>query len=109
MKPPKTPPVVVHLKRLKAAKSAPARKPGPPLYHKGGRQEGPPAIRREVDAESHRAAWVGAFGSRLRIDEKRGFFLDGVPIILDDLMLETNRIRKANGLAPVGRNPKWFP
>lgn len=109
MKPPKTPPVVIHLKRPKVAKSVPAQKPGAPPYHKGGRAEGPPAIRKEVDPESIRSAWLSAFGKRLSIDGESGFWLDGLPVSLDHLMLETNRVRKANGLAPVGKKPEWLP
>jgi hypothetical protein len=66
-------------------------------------------MRREVDPDSHRTALIGAFGGRLKIDDQRGFLLDERPINLDPLMLEMNRIRKANGLAPVGKKPEWLP
>jgi hypothetical protein len=111
MKQIKSSPVVVYLKTGKAAinRADPEPKRGPEPFHKGCREEGPPAVRKEVDPDSHRSAWVSAFGKRLKIDEQKGFYLDGRPISLDALMLETNRIRKAHGLAAVGRNPKWIP
>jgi hypothetical protein len=118
-KPPKPSPVVLYLptglSKIKRTMSEegkrrnplPKKTPGP--HHVGGRAEGPPAIRKEVDPESIRSAWIGAFGGRLKIDEQKGFYLDGRPITLDTLMTETNRIRKTHGLAPVGRNPRWMP
>jgi hypothetical protein len=97
-------PTVVYLKPRKASRdrTPPLTKPQfrLPLL--------PPVISTEIEPESHRTAMVGALGKRLRIDEQKGFFLDGVPINLDPLMRETNRIRRANGLSPVGKNPRWL-
>jgi hypothetical protein len=110
MKQIKSSPVVVYLKTGKAAvnRADPEPKRGPEPFHKGCREEGPPAIRKEIEPDSINSAWIGAFGDRLKIEQK-DFYLDNRPIGLDALMLETNRIRKAHGLAPVGRNPKWIP
>lgn len=84
------------------------KKPGH-AFHTGSKYEGPPAIRKEVDPDSIASARVSALGKRFRIDSERGFFLDDVPASLDAVMLETNRIRKANGLAPVGKKAEWMP
>ena len=108
MKRPISNPVVILFKKRKSDAKEPTPKRGPEPCHRGSRQEGPPAIRKEVDPESIRSAWVAAFGKRLRIDEQKGFYLDGYPVTLDHLMTETNRVRKAYGMEPVGRNPKWF-
>jgi hypothetical protein len=118
-KPTKSRPVVVYLPKglSKIKRAVPAEgKARKPLtkkshepHHAGGKMEGPPAIRKEVEPDSIRLAWIGALGGRLKIDQEKGFYLDGRPVSLDDLMLETNRIRKANGMEPVGRNPRWLP
>lgn len=118
-KPTKSRPVVVYLStgksKIKRTVHAgdkdrkPLTKKSHEPHHIGGRAEGPPAIRKEVDPDSVRSAWVSAFGLRLKIDHHKGFYLDGRPASLDTLMLETNRIRKAHGLDPVGRNPRWMP
>jgi hypothetical protein len=76
--------------------------------HIGTRAEGPPARRDLVDPDAIRTAWRDAFGARLRINDERGFWLDGEPIALDDLMRETNRIRKERSQKPVGRKPEWL-
>lgn len=114
-KPTKTVPIVLRFKKWKALVQRTAPDNGmrrgpkrPEPHHYGSREEGAPAIRREVDPESIRSAWISAFGRRLKINEQTGFFLDGKPITLDELMIETNRLRKANGIEPVGRNPKWL-
>ncbi|OWK39529.1 hypothetical protein [Fimbriiglobus ruber] len=108
-KPPKSLPVVILLSKRKRVRPEESQKKRHEPAHRGGRQEGPPAIRTEVDPDSLRNAWIAAFDRRLRIDHEKGFWLDGRPIGLDDLMLETNRIRKAKKLPPVGKKPGWLP
>ncbi|OWK42040.1 hypothetical protein [Fimbriiglobus ruber] len=108
-KPPKSSPIVIHLSKGKRATPQASQKKRHEPDHRGGCQEGPPAIRKEVDPDSLRNAWAIAFGGRLRIDDRMGFLLDGRPIGLDDLMLETNRVRKAKRMPPVGKKPGWLP
>ncbi|OWK35420.1 hypothetical protein [Fimbriiglobus ruber] len=108
-KPPKSTPIVVHLRKRKKVSPEGSQKKRHEPAHRGGCQEGPPAVRKEVDPDSLRNAWSIAFGFRLRIDDRMGFLLDGYPIGLDDLMLETNRIRRAKNMPPVGKKPGWLP
>jgi hypothetical protein len=108
-------PVVIYLNRMKHVVQNPAikrRSPKTPIrlgaIHRGGKADGPPADRNLADPDTIQSIWITVFGHRLRIDETKGFTLDGRPINLDELMIETNRNRKANGLPQVGKKPGWF-
>jgi hypothetical protein len=107
MKKPKTPPVVIRLKRragkLTGATPVAKPKPSPPE-----RFAGPPAPCREIDTDSVQAAWTLAYGDRLKIDKERGLWLDSLPIKLGELMIRTNRWRKERNMPQVGKNPSWW-
>jgi hypothetical protein len=47
-------------------------------------------------------------GRRLVEKADSGFWLDGTPASLDDVMRATNRILKAHRIEQLGRNPKWL-
>jgi hypothetical protein len=108
MKPPKTPPVVIHLKRrtgkLTGAMLEAKPKPAAIPQHTAG----PSAPHREINIDSVQAAWVLAFGDRLKIDKDRGLWLDKLPINLGELMIRTNRWRKDRDMPQVGKNPQWL-
>jgi hypothetical protein len=99
---PSKPPVVIlpfigkkpKLQHPTATPTAPAQPTQPPRY-----SPGPPADRNPGDAGNQRAMLFETFGGRLRIDEQRGFFLDGRPIDYRDLMRKAKQLRITSGLS----------
>lgn len=99
-------PTVIYLNRCAAFATKAKTGPGP--FHRGEKMDrSPPSRHPDLDPDNYRLAWAKALGSRLRIDDRRGLMLDGRPVGLDQVMIETNRIRKSQGLLPVGKKPSW--
>jgi hypothetical protein len=102
-------PIVIYLKRGKhIAQNPPKKRRFSNPVHRGGNADGPPADRKLADPDTIQSIWKTTFGQRLKTDDTKGFSLDGRPINLDDLMVETNRARKADGLPQVGKKADWF-
>ena len=48
------------------------------------------------------------WGDRLVAHPEKGYVLDGRPVALDYLMLETNRVLKSWGMEQVGKKKEWL-
>jgi hypothetical protein len=118
-KPPKCTPTVVYLNRCKAFKAKqpqnppkknPSKKPARTghAYHQESKLKAEPAARTsDADPDSLQLAIFTALRRRLRVDRDKGYVLDGRPVSYDTVMIETNRVRKANGLEQVGKKAEW--
>lgn len=76
-----------------------------------GKKNGDPAPRNtESNPESIRGAWIELkqFGYHVEFNDPSGLKLNGRHISLDDLMILTNRVRRENGLPPVGKKKEWL-
>lgn len=47
-------------------------------------------------------------GNRLEDRGESGYFLDGQPARLDDMMKATNRVLKTHGQEQIGTKPEWL-
>lgn len=47
-------------------------------------------------------------GNRLEERGESGYYLDGQPVRLDDIMKATNRVLKAHGQEQIGTKPEWL-
>ena len=91
------PPIIVHLK----AAPPPARPPEEPKSPPA-RQEASPKPKVNPLALAHH--WL----KRRLVEKESGFWLDGRPVSLDQVMRETNRVLKANGVEQVGTKGAWL-
>ena len=90
-------PIVVHLK----AAPPPARPPEEPKSPTA-RPETSPKPKANPLALAHH--WL----KRRLVEKESGFWLDGGPVSLDDVMRATNRVLKANGIEQVGTKGAWL-
>ena len=85
--------------------SEPSKRHSTP-FHKAGKMNGPPADKHTIDADSPIVAAHTALHGRLE-ERHSGFWLDGRPSSLSEVMRQTNAIRKRIGMKQVGKNPDW--
>jgi hypothetical protein len=107
---PRQSPKIIYL-RPRAEPQASPKRTNQTDYQSGRFFNGDPATRSpQMNPESIRGAWIGLkeFGYDVGFNDSSGLKLNGRPISLDDLMKLTNRVRRENGLVPVGRKREWL-